>query len=85
MKPSHIVVGLACIFGAALPARAQAQRAIAPPQGAPGTVTLTLDQRDLSVWNESRNRWVSPRGRYRLMVGSSSRDIRLTGIVTPKP
>ena len=46
MKPSHIVVGLACILGAALPARAQAQRAIAPPQGAPGTVTLTLDQYD---------------------------------------
>ena len=35
MKPSFIVVGLACILGAALPARAQAQRAVAPPQGAP--------------------------------------------------
>jgi hypothetical protein len=46
MKPSHIVVGLACILGAALPARAQAQRAIAPPQAAPGTVTMTLDQYD---------------------------------------
>ncbi len=46
MKPSFIVVGLACILGAALPARAQAQRVVAPPQGAPGTVTLTLEQYD---------------------------------------
>jgi len=46
MKPSHIVVGLACVLGAALPARAQAQRAVAPPQGAPGTVTLPLEQYD---------------------------------------
>src|SRR3954468_8576567 len=41
-------------------------------------VTLTLDQRDLSVWEDHANTWVSPRGRYRLMVGSSSRDIRST-------
>ena len=46
--------------------------------GRRATVKLTLDRRDLSVWNEARNRWVSPSGRYRLMVGSSSRDIRAT-------
>jgi len=46
MKPSHIVAGLACILGAALPARAQPPRTVAPPQGAPGTVTLTLEQYD---------------------------------------
>jgi beta-glucosidase len=42
------------------------------------TVTLKLDRRDLSVWSEQRRGWVSPAGRYRLMVGSSSRDIRST-------
>jgi len=46
--------------------------------GARSTVTLTLDRRDLSVWNDQQNRWISPSGRYRLMVGSSSRDIRAT-------
>jgi len=47
MKPPFIVVGLACILSGTLPARAQAQRAVAPPlQGGPGTVTLTLEQYD---------------------------------------
>jgi beta-glucosidase len=44
--------------------------------GQRATVTLTLDRRDLSVWRG--HGWVSPAGRYRLMVGSSSRDIRST-------
>jgi beta-glucosidase len=44
--------------------------------GQRSTVTLTLDRRDLSVWSEPRDGWVSPSGQYRLMVGSSSRDIR---------
>src|SRR5262245_36789463 len=46
MKPSHLVVGLACVLGSAIPAYAQPQRPIAPPQGVPGTVTLTLEQYD---------------------------------------
>jgi beta-glucosidase len=46
--------------------------------GRSATVKLTLDRRDLSVWSEARNGWVSPAGHYRLMVGSSSRDIRAT-------
>ncbi len=41
-----------------------------------GTVTLTLHKHDLAVWSEARNQWVVPPGRYSLMVGSSSRDIR---------
>ena len=43
-------------------------------------VTLTLDQRDLSVRDDHdhTNTWVNPGGRYRLMVGSSSRDLRST-------
>jgi beta-glucosidase len=44
--------------------------------GQRSTVTLMLDRRDLSVWSEPRDGWVSPSGQYRLMVGSSSRDIR---------
>ena len=43
-----------------------------------GTVTLTIPRHDLAVWSEARNRWVVPTGRYGLMVGSSSRDIRGT-------
>jgi beta-glucosidase len=46
--------------------------------GARATVTLGLHRRDLSIWDSGRSRWTSPTGRYRLMVGSSSRDIRAT-------
>ncbi len=43
-----------------------------------GTVPLTIPRHDLAVWSEARNRWIVPTGRYSLMVGSSSRDIRGT-------
>jgi beta-glucosidase len=46
------------------------------------TVTLRVKRRDLSVWSTARRRWVTPAGRYRLLVGSSSRDIRATASVT---
>jgi beta-glucosidase len=50
--------------------------------GKRSTLTLTLDRRDLSVWSDADNRWVSPAGRYRLIVGSSSRDIRATATIS---
>jgi beta-glucosidase len=57
----------------------KAFRKIELDPGRRATVTLTLDRRDLSVWSDARNRWVRPAGRYQIMVGSSSRDIRATG------
>ena len=50
---------------------------------APGearTVTLTLDARELRVLDESGQWRVEP-GEYQLLVGASSRDIRLRGRV----
>ena len=44
--------------------------------GRSSTVTLTLDRRELSVGSEPRYGWISPSGRYRLMLGSSWRDTR---------
>ena len=40
------------------------------------TVSFTLGKRDLSTWDESQHRWVTPSGTYQIMIGSSSRDIR---------
>ena len=45
-------------------------------------VTVTLDRRALSYFDAGRNTWVTPGGRVPIYVGSSSRDIRLTGSVT---
>jgi len=48
--------------------------------GASGTATFALRRRDFSVWDGSR--WVVPSGDFTVYVGSSSRDVRLTGKIT---
>ncbi len=42
------------------------------------TVTFTLKPEDLSVWNQQMRFVVEP-GRFKVMIGSGSEDIRLTG------
>jgi beta-glucosidase len=44
-------------------------------------VTVRLDRHALSYWDEAADRWVTPRGRVRVYVGSSVEDIRLAGSV----
>jgi beta-glucosidase len=39
-------------------------------------VTFHLTVRDLSSWSSGRKRWTTHSGRYRIMIGSSSRNIR---------
>jgi beta-glucosidase len=53
-------------------------------------VTLTLAPGDWSYWDATAHSWLVAGGTYSVMVGSSSRDIRLTGSfastgVTPQP
>jgi beta-glucosidase len=59
----------------------KAFRRVALAAGRRTTVTLRLGRRDLSVWSAARRRWVSPAGRYALLVGASSRDIRATASI----
>jgi beta-glucosidase len=44
--------------------------------GRSALVTFPLTTRDLASWSTAGHRWRTHRGRYRIMVGSSSRDIR---------
>ena len=44
-----------------------------------GHVHLVLDARSLSYWDVKRHDWAVAPGAYKIMVGSSSRDIRLQG------
>ena len=45
------------------------------------TVSLPLDPDAFAYWDVTRHRWKADPGRYELRVGSSSRDIRLRGVV----
>jgi beta-glucosidase len=45
-------------------------------------VTIDLDPKALSYWDEKNNKWVMPSGEVPIYVGSSSGDIRLEGKVT---
>jgi beta-glucosidase len=51
------------------------------PKGASRTVRLKVAARDLGYWDESLRRFVVEAGTTRVLVGSSSADIRLTGTV----
>lgn len=43
------------------------------------TVSMALNERDLSIWDTPSQSWVRPQGTFTVYVGASSRDIRLTG------
>jgi beta-glucosidase len=44
-------------------------------------VTMTLTRRAFAYWDSSANKWRVAPGLYRILVGSSSRDIRLHGFL----
>jgi beta-glucosidase len=49
---------------------------------APGerkTVTFTLREPDLAFWNDATSAWLAEAGAFNVLVGASSRDIRLQG------
>ena len=45
---------------------------------------ITLSDRSFALWSTKRNDWVVESGEYEILVGASSRDIRLHGTVTRK-
>jgi beta-glucosidase len=44
-------------------------------------VTMTLTRRAFAYWDSSARKWRVTPGLYRILVGSSSRDIRLHGFL----
>lgn len=51
--------------------------------GQTATVTFTLDEQSFSVWDTKTHQWSLVPGDFRVMVGSSSGDIRLNGSIRP--
>jgi beta-glucosidase len=52
---------------------------VALEPGMTTTATFILNQESLAFYNDARKAWVTEAGEFELMVGSSSRDIHLTG------
>jgi beta-glucosidase len=52
--------------------------------GASKEVTFTLDQRSMAFYDPHKKDWVAEPGEFHVLVGSSSRDIRLKGKFTLK-
>ena len=46
------------------------------------TVTFEIGERDMAYYNPSLHRWVAEDGKYYVLIGSSSQDIRLKGSFT---
>ncbi|WQF79039.1 Putative glycoside hydrolase, family 3, glycoside hydrolase family 3 domain, immunoglobulin [Colletotrichum destructivum] len=46
------------------------------------TVSFSLTRRDLSVWDVVHQNWVLQKGDYKVYVGASSRDVRVTGVLS---
>ena len=50
--------------------------------GQTGQVQFTLNERSFSYWDASSGRWAVVPGPYKIMVASSSRDIRVQGQIS---
>lgn len=42
-------------------------------------ITFQLNEKDLSFFNDKEGKWIAENGTFKIHIGSSSRDIRLTG------
>jgi beta-glucosidase len=49
------------------------------------TVTLPLDNRSFAYFSEQKNDWVVEPGKFDILIGSSSRDIRQKASLTMAP
>lgn len=63
------------------PKELRAFRSVELDSGESATVDAVIPQAELSYWDERVDDWVLESGSYRLSVGASSRDIRLTADV----
>ena len=76
---AQLYIGLPSSAPASPPKQLRGFDKLSLEAGAGGTVRFPLRAKDLSYWNSAAGAWVMPTGTFDIYVGSSSRDIRLTG------
>jgi beta-glucosidase len=76
---AQLYIGLPSSAPASPPKQLRGFDKISLAPAADGTVTFPLRAKDLSYWDSATAAWVMATGTFDIYVGSSSRDIRLTG------
>lgn len=79
---AQLYVGLPSSAPATAPKQLRGFDKLSLAAGASGTATFTVRRKDLSYWDVGRQQWVVPSGSFSVMVGASSRDLRLNGTLT---
>ncbi|TAQ89066.1 hypothetical protein B7494_g2649 [Chlorociboria aeruginascens] len=79
---AQLYIGLPTSAPASPPKQLRGFDKISLASGVSGTVTFNLRRKDLSYWDVASQTWILPAGTFNVYVGSSSRDIRLTGTIS---
>ncbi|KAF2791241.1 glycoside hydrolase family 3 protein [Melanomma pulvis-pyrius CBS 109.77] len=82
---SQLYIGFPASAPAAAPRQLRGFTKLKLDAGAKNTAIFKLRRRDLSYWDSGKQTWVVPTGDFTVWIGASSRDIRLTGKITPLP
>lgn len=76
---AQLYIGLPASAPASPPKQLRGFQKLSLAPSAAGTVTFPLRRKDLSYWDVASQSWKVPTGTFKISVGASSRDIRLTG------
>ncbi|KAH7310364.1 glycoside hydrolase family 3 protein [Rhexocercosporidium sp. MPI-PUGE-AT-0058] len=76
---TQLYIGLPSSAPSSPPKQLRGFSKISLDAGAKATVSFPLRRKDLSYWDSAAKKWVLPTGAFKVWVGASSRDLRLTG------
>lgn len=76
---AQLYIGLPSSAPSSPPKQLRGFQKVSLTAGGSSTVTFSIRRKDLSYWDVVSQSWKTPAGTFTVYVGSSSRDIRLTG------
>lgn len=76
---AQLYIGMPSTAPASPPKQLRGFQKVSIAAGGSAKVTFNLRRKDLSYWDAASQKWIMPTGGFKVSVGASSRDIRLTG------